>query len=1308
MANETPPNPTIATTDSDATFDEVEELLLLQMSVANDEPLSPQLRAVMATQDTTAPKDDPRESRPSPLLMERPRSSGIDLSSFSFAKPMQGRQPFSLQASATPSSSTATLHKATPNEHKAADPLSEAGRGSPRLGSYTSQNRNVHGLLLCLVDMTLMVQLLKPTLYPMQTICLRTASDKAAPLSKPRGCEPSSGDRLDGPDKVHAIQNLIPQKQLPEGTPMAQLHRVEPESGRLRVSKRRRSSKGQHPRNVRPSHAPSEDNVSSLSEEHLFQLLNGRIRDREENEVAAVEMKQQLEASISGLTEENQALKSQLEISDKLIRRRNSEMRAYKTQIDAWKSKLSSIKSFLNQLGSDFQTLRGDASRLLAAKKSAENERSDIDSNISDVRAQVARVSETANKGRVQVLRSENQIDLLKQALSTTEEKTRYVLGQLADEKKRTRLLELYIQECSRTQVLKLGQIRADQQGILRRFETVFQTMSDQEKTAQSAIEKLIGPSLNKCVSTLDSLCNKVSESDTSGKECFDGFRADIARMESELTQLHSLINENRAKDASCMMDLNQQLLSATNQIADNSNLVERISTSAEHLDCLQEALGRLVPLTETLNCSVDALKDNEARLFDQMTHLEADLTETRILKNAEAAALESTRHELEKIQLKTKMQRITAESEEMTESLRAKDLENKAIQASLLEAESKTQEAQSRVSQLESNIAALRDEVKKKEIQVREELSRASIVAREQIKARYEQQHRDLLKDKADLAQMVEFVTKQLNDTKSDLVQWLLLTDDCHVSNLESKSKEIEELARHLSDRLAELAEQEKELKRLAEQEASGQARHASLLAQLDEANIKTTTLEDDLAKTREDRDRIATELQHRLDALLQANLGKQEECVKVQEKLTAALIERADLESSKLKTKDEIYGLLKRVQDSELWVIKLKEILSRAGLAIPTDSLSETWGRLETVLLPTISNSAESERESHKKSDEPKTGSTGGLPLQDNLDEAEQNGSRARRIITTVPDSQATICPSPARRSGKTDNDEASIDSMCLLEPGIVPFSSIQQHCPPADCLFTESESYDLAAMLIFTPDKSAVAGGSVFAATPSKCSANLSTCEGKDTVEQDPSHCADKSPNAAAENDKASSRGGDRAPTVLKSRVCDEKNKLSDNRTKHRTVTFEKESPVSQRGKRKLSSMEIGCSQGSSAVNVGEESFMRSRRTYSKQQQESRRIQEKSSGPAARASAGDTAHDVTEAGTPRSTINKRTKVSFDTIKTTSQTKTVTEYFDRKSSPEKLASGSSRPALSDSQPGFQKKTSRGGRGSGRRSRGE
>ncbi|BCS16449.1 hypothetical protein ALUC_80656A [Aspergillus luchuensis] len=84
--------PDITNLADGTTYDEVEELLLLHLADQND-PLPPELEAT-----TVSEEERQMPSRQvSPLLMERPKSSGIDMTAFCFQRPTQGPNLFSLQ-----------------------------------------------------------------------------------------------------------------------------------------------------------------------------------------------------------------------------------------------------------------------------------------------------------------------------------------------------------------------------------------------------------------------------------------------------------------------------------------------------------------------------------------------------------------------------------------------------------------------------------------------------------------------------------------------------------------------------------------------------------------------------------------------------------------------------------------------------------------------------------------------------------------------------------------------------------------------------------------------------------------------------------------------------------------------------------------------------------------------------------------------------------------------------------------------------------------------------------------------------------
>ena len=105
-----------------------DELLLLQLADINNDPLRPDLEAVVEGKVPNSTSGKPAIS----LLMERPKSSGIDVTGFSFSKPAQRGRNFSLRTSKQEPSAPlpegiAFLQK-SPNQIEEIDNLRENSR----------------------------------------------------------------------------------------------------------------------------------------------------------------------------------------------------------------------------------------------------------------------------------------------------------------------------------------------------------------------------------------------------------------------------------------------------------------------------------------------------------------------------------------------------------------------------------------------------------------------------------------------------------------------------------------------------------------------------------------------------------------------------------------------------------------------------------------------------------------------------------------------------------------------------------------------------------------------------------------------------------------------------------------------------------------------------------------------------------------------------------------------------------------------------------------------------------------------------
>ena len=283
-----------------------------------------------------------------------------------------------------------------------------------------------------------------------------------------------------------------------------------PSQNGFRISKRRRG-------HIRKPACPEQsmvlpvDQASQLTEDDLFQLLVGRIRQREQDSVVAANLHKQLEDTTAQLTEENKTLKEELMAYGTQLQKKTLESRKYRSHIDNWKTKLGKFKGFLNIMGTDYQNLRGESIHLKATRNALDKEGKELRGSIDDIKAQVSKVTSAVGERRIHLLESESIINAVRNDLQHSEEKNILVQNQLREERKRVTTLESYIQSHSHNQEKQLGLIRADQLGVDKKMDSAFEAMAKLWESSQTAIRSILSPTMNQCLLAVNALSEKES-----------------------------------------------------------------------------------------------------------------------------------------------------------------------------------------------------------------------------------------------------------------------------------------------------------------------------------------------------------------------------------------------------------------------------------------------------------------------------------------------------------------------------------------------------------------------------------------------------------------------------------------------------------------------------------------------------------------------------------------------------------------------------------------------------------------------------
>ncbi|PKX95441.1 uncharacterized protein P174DRAFT_511193 [Aspergillus novofumigatus IBT 16806] len=1113
-------------------------------------------------------------------------------------------------------------------------------------------------------------------------------------------------------------QNPNRQDEVVNREGMPNMHTLGPTTDHFRISKRRPTNTKNVPSAKRTMTLASDNGSSQLSEEDLFQLLINRMRVREENESAASNLQERMEADMSELAEENKSLKNQLETLDNQFQRSKCQSKTYRAQIENWKAKLAKFKGILNELGAEYRNLRNENLRLKDSKATLENERTEIESGIEDARRQISQAAVLVGEKRTQLAESEKKLEAMTLALKNAEEKTAFVQAQLAEERRRSSILESYIHNNSRFQTKQLAVIRTEQQEMLSKLNSAFDILGQSVNASQAATQTTLELTLEKGFSLLKELSEQLSRDRVHIHQCNDIVHEIFSSVNKFDFKLNEGLERNFALNENLAHNVREQLKLFENDNGCHMALLKQLGINEEQYNAVRERLQALEPSMHSINSSLTTLNEKEIDLTQHITHLEKSIFEAQNL----APTTDVCGLSMENAALKDQIEQIRIKASSAEENAKAKELETEEAKRAILDVTAKMEEEMKRAQDFEAEVVNLRQKTISIETKIREELNRASVIARDQAKARSEQQIHKLLREKAEAEKDMATIRESLAEVQASMVINIesyegsstngLQAEMEHAAKkqrdeLESMVLEREQQIRKLEDsrtqEAARMSEQEAELELLRKSEAAALAQQKTISQQLGEVQGRIVELNDRLST----KDIGFENLQKKLDACQMDLLGKEKELTQVKEKLCAAESARSNLETGKAKAKSEIHALLKRLQDSERWMKNIKEAIARPDDPSLGGSFLGTWDKLRDYLSST-------------DIDNPCADSQGTTVL------AAPNDANAS-ISPSVALTPSRICESPIQgfvqmteviyrtqsfQGGglsspvQTNSRAGNIDSVSHCEKpesstDIVPFSSIRRQLSPASSSSLSPEPSDLAGMLDLTP-KNKSAQGNTVVETPKQQNekGNAATSHKDDGL--DLGMIGEHSRNSPHQPLK---------PNSLATETAGGHKNAREDQEKQKTVTFEAEKKVNRIEKRKFSGTVDNTAEESASENRLIKKLERTtKRTYSKFQRSPsskgvpKFTNEPNASPASERSNRDT-H--TENQYTSNDKRARVSVASSNSKPRGQAQGTANYLERRTSPASLASGSSRQSSAiENNPKNKRWTTRGARRGGRRLR--
>jgi hypothetical protein len=498
-------------------------------------------------------------------------------------------------------------------------------------------------------------------------------------------------------------------------------------------------------------------------------------------------------------------------------------------------------------------------------------------------------------------------------------------------------------------------------------------------------------------------------------------------------------------------------------------------------------------------------------------------------------------------------------------------------------------------------------------------------------------------------------------------------------------------------------MSEQEAELELLRKSEAAAQAQQKTISQQLDEVEGRIVELNDRLTS----KDLEFENLQKELDTCQSDLLEKEEELTQVKQKLCAAESAKSTLEIGKAKAKSEIHALLKRLQDSERWMKNIKEAIARPDDPSVGGPLPGTWDKLKDYLSSTDNDNpcSDSQRTSvpaapnvANASISPSVNLTPNKICQSPI----QGFFQTTEVIYRTQSFQRGGLSSPVQTYARAGNID-SVGHCERPEPltEIVPFSSIRQQLSPPSGSSLSPEPSDLAEMLDLTPENKSSQGDTVVETPKGKnergnaaTSHEANGCDLRMTGEQ--------------------SQSSQHQPLKLNSLATETAGghtNATKDQEKQKTVTFEAKNKATRVEKRKFSAIVNKPPEESASENrLVQRPERTTKRTYSRFQRSPRsKGSSKFSKQSNISPASELSNRDTHTENQYTSNDKRARVSVapSNSGTKGEAQGTGDYLERRTSPARLASGSSRQSSAiESDPKNNRWTTRGARRGGRRLR--
>lgn len=239
--------------------------------------------------------------------------------------------------------------------------------------------------------------------------------------------------------------------------------------------------------------------------------------------------------------------------------------------------------------------------------------------------------------------------------------------------------------------------------------------------------------------------------------------------MDSLSQKLTAEIEHNSEANVRLVNDLKGETETILGAIDSHSTMFKQWGADRETYGKLSANLATVAPKLCNLTTSIAGLDEKATSLAQRLEEITGALSDARA--QAEVALKSQTRDQPALNELQLRLDEASTKLNTALASLHDKEMENEDAKRSLSEAMAQIHAAESRSTQLESEVSVLKGNMESVERHVREELNRASVISRDQTKAKFEQQLHKALKEKVDMEKDIQRIKEEFARARESAV---------------------------------------------------------------------------------------------------------------------------------------------------------------------------------------------------------------------------------------------------------------------------------------------------------------------------------------------------------------------------------------------------------------------------------------------------------------------------------------------------------------------------------------------------------